>query len=224
MQGRLIVFEGVEGSGKTSQIQQLQKWLCDNKMIQQLQAQGIVSHVIATREPGGTSLGQKLRHLLLHPSEEAMQDRTELLLYAADRSQHVAGFLTPHLVQGAIVLCDRFTDSTIAYQGYGRNLDRALIEQLNQIATNGLQSDLTLWLDVDVETGLSRAQRRGASDRMEQATLAFHRRVQQGFIELAQAFPDRIARIDASRSPEEVASEVQAVVTARLREWYGVEG
>ena len=223
MQGRLIVFEGVEGSGKTSQIQQLQKWLCDSKVIQQLQIQGIVSQVIATREPGGTALGQKLRHLLLHPSEEAMQDRTELLLYAADRAQHVAGFLKPQLDQGGIVLCDRFTDSTVAYQGYGRNLDRALIDQLNQIATNGLQSDLTLWLDVDVEIGLGRAQRRGASDRMEQATLTFHRRVQQGFIELAQTFPDRIVRVDASLSPEEVASVIQAVVAGRLREWYGVE-
>ncbi|HEY9699276.1 MAG TPA: dTMP kinase [Trichocoleus sp.] len=223
MPGRLIVFEGVEGSGKTSQIRQLETWLCESKTLQRLHQQGTVSQVIATREPGGTALGQKLRHLLLHPDEEMMQDRTELLLYAADRAQHVAGFLKPQLAQGAVILCDRFTDSTIAYQGYGRNLDRALIDQLNQIATNGLQSDLTLWLDVDVEIGLSRAQRRGAIDRIEQATLTFHHRVQQGFIELAKAFPDRIVRIDASLSPPKVANQIQAVVEARLREWYGAE-
>ncbi|HEY9659892.1 MAG TPA: dTMP kinase [Allocoleopsis sp.] len=215
MQGRFIVFEGVEGCGKTTQLGHLQLWLQ-----QQLQQQGSDIQVIATREPGGTDLGQEIRQLLLHPSsEEVMQDRTELLLYAADRAQHVAHFLKPHLAQGNWVLCDRYTDSTIAYQGYGRKLDRALIDQLNAIATEGLQSDLTLWLDVEVEMGLSRAQKRGQHDRMEQASLAFHQRVQQGFTELAQTYPDRIVRVDGRGSEAEVAQQIQEILKNRFIEW-----
>lgn len=215
MRGRFVVFEGVEGCGKTTQLRHLQIWLQ-----QQLQRQGSDVQVISTREPGGTDLGQEIRQLLLHPgSEELMHDRTELLLYAADRAQHVAHFLTPHLTQGNWVLCDRYTDSTIAYQSYGRKLDRALIDQLNTIATGGLQSDLTLWLDVEVEVGLSRAQKRGQHDRMEQASLAFHQRVQQGFTELAQTYPDRIVRVDGRGSEAEVAQQIQKILKARLIEW-----
>jgi dTMP kinase len=222
MSGRLVVFEGVEGCGKTTQIARLQAWLQDSGFLAPLQKQGVLSQLVVTREPGGTSLGKEIRRLLLHPTveEKPMQYRTELLLYAADRAQHVEGFLKPHLAQGALILCDRYTDSTIAYQGYGRGLDRALIDQLNAIATHGLTSDLTLWLDVDVEIGLARAQRRGTCDRMEQAQLEFHRRVQQGFTELAQHYPDRIVRIDASPDEQSVAQQIQAVIQPRLAEWY----
>jgi dTMP kinase len=221
--GRFVVFEGVEGCGKTTQLARLQDWLQTNGFIEAGQKQGILSSLVVTREPGGTILGQEIRRLLLHHAvdDEPMQFRTELLLYAADRAQHVEGFLKPHLNQGALILCDRYTDSTIAYQGYGRGLDRALIDQLNHLATQGLTSDLTLWLDVDVEIGLARAQRRGRSDRMEQAQLAFHRRVQQGFVELAQQYPDRIVRIDASCDEQSVAQQIQAVLQQRLIEWYG---
>jgi dTMP kinase len=220
MQGKLIVFEGVEGSGKTTQIEQTQTWLLNN-VVPQLQQQGHVSRIVTTREPGGTPLGKTLRQLLLQPSDEPIQDRTELLLYAADRAQHVEAFLKPLLAEGAIILCDRYTDSTVAYQGYGRGLNRDLIERLNQIATNGVQSDLTFWLDIDVEVGLARARRRAAHDRIEQADLSFHQRVERGFQELAQIHPDHIVRIDASLDPISVAQQIQSSLAQRLSDWYG---
>lgn len=221
MQGKLIVFEGVEGCGKTTQISRLETWLRTSGLLNQLQPL-CLSELIVTREPGGTTLAQQIRQLLLTPTEvESWSDRAELLLYAADRAQHVAHQLQPQLAAGALILCDRFTDSTLAYQGYGRGLDLKLIEQLNAIATNGLTSDLTLWLDLDVELGLARAAERNgkAIDRIEQAGLAFHQRVQHGFTELARV-SDRTIRIDASRSPDEVSQDIQTVVTQQLQQWY----
>lgn len=221
MKGRFIVFEGVEGCGKTTQIARSQTWLLESGILSQLQSQAQISRLITTREPGGTALCQEIRALLLHPvSQEPMQARTEMLLYAADRAQHVEGCLHPQMAEGALILCDRYTDSTIAYQGYGRQLDRALIDQLNHLATGGLASDLTLWLDIEVEVGLARARQRGQGDRIEQATLEFHRRVQQGFTELAEADPQRIVRIDASPSSDEVFQQIQAVLQQRFRQWY----
>jgi len=221
VQGRLIVFEGVEGCGKTTQMARSHAWLLESGILAELQSQGKVSQLIITREPGGTELCQEIRKLLLHPTrQEVMQNRTELLLYAADRAQHVAGFLQPQLAQGALILCDRFTDSTIAYQGYGRGLDRALIDQLNQIATHGLTSHLTLWLDLEASVGIARAKSRGTSDRIEQADISFHQRVQQGFTELAQADPQRIVRIQADRSETEVSSDIQQVLRNHLQQWY----
>lgn len=222
MQGKLVVFEGVEGSGKSTQIEQTEAWLLKGVLNQLLQ-EGYISQLVTTREPGGTLLGKTLRELLLHSAaEDPIYDRTELLLYAADRAQHVEAYLKPLLAKGAMILCDRFTDSTVAYQGYGRGLDRSLIDQLNQIATNGLGSDLTLWLDLDVEIGLNRARSRAAHDRIEQTHLSFHQRVQQGFTELAQAYPDRIVRIDANQPPARVAKQIQAVLQERFAAWYGV--
>jgi dTMP kinase len=219
MQGRLVVFEGVEGCGKTTQLKRSQTWL--TKFL--LESDVPIPEPISTRQPGGTEVGQSIRQLLLNPAlTEPMQDRTELLLYAADRAQHIEGFLKPNLATGAILLCDRYTDSTIAYQGYGRGLDRSLIDQLNQIATGGLQSDLTLWLDVDVEIGLARAQKRGEVDRIEQATLAFHQRVQQGFAQLHQDHPDRILRIPASGTKDQVWETIQAQLMQRLKTWYSL--
>ncbi len=221
MQGRLIVFEGVEGCGKTTQIARSQAWLLESGLLAELQSQGKVSRLVVTREPGGTELCQEIRRLLLHPtSQEILQDRTELLLYAADRAQHIAGFLKPQLAQGALVLCDRFTDSTLAYQGYGRGLDRALIDQLNQIATHGLTSDLTLWLNLEAAAGLARAKSRGMNDRIEQAALSFHQRVQQGFTEIAQDHPQRIVRIEGDRSETEVFEDIQQVLQKHLQQWY----
>ncbi len=217
MQGKLIVFEGVDGAGKTTQLQQTKQWLQDSPLLPP------GCPVVVTCEPGATQLGSHLRRLLLEPdcwTDEPLQDRTELLLYAADRAQHVETFLQPHLERGAIVLCDRYTDSTAAYQGYGRGLDLSLIAQLNSIATNGLESHLTLWLDVAVELGLSRTQQRGTADRMETANLAFRRRVQQGFAALHQRYPQRIVRIDGNQSEIAVAQEIQAVLSQRLMAWY----
>ncbi|MDB9515289.1 dTMP kinase [Kamptonema animale CS-326] len=213
MDGKLIVFEGVEGSGKTTQIERSRLWLLSQENNCK------VPQIVVTREPGGTDLGKGLRGLLLESGGENICDRAELLLYAADRAQHVEAVLKPELAKGSIVLCDRFTDSTIAYQGYGRGLSLSLINQLNEIATVGLQSDLTLWLDLEVEVGLRRVKRRGVSDRIEQADLEFHRRVQQGFADLATANRDRIIRVDANRSEEEVSEEIHHIFTRKLKDW-----
>ncbi len=221
MTGRLIVFEGVEGGGKTTQIARSRQWLEESGWLEFLQTKGYIQGVAQTREPGGTSLGQALRQVLLNDDgAEPLADRAELLLYAADRAQHVEGYLRPLLATGTLILCDRYTDSTVAYQGYGRQLDLSLIDQLNHIATNGLHSDLTLWFDLPVELGLARTRQRGASDRMEQADITFHQRVQQGFQVLAHQFPQRIVRIDASQPEAMVAAQVQDILHTYLSQWY----
>lgn len=215
MQGRLIVFEGVEGSGKSTQIRRLKTWLSQTQLIPHP-----FTAIQQTHEPGGTELGSEIRQLLLHKSgDEPIHYLTELLLYAADRAQHIEVSITPLLKQGSLVLCDRFTDSTLAYQGYGRGLDLALIQQLNEIATRGLTSDLTFWLDLPVEVGLARTRQRGSLDRMEQTDLSFHQRVQQGYAALALAHPQRIVRIDASLSETEVAKQIQSVIQPKLEAW-----
>lgn len=222
--GKLIVFEGVEGCGKTTQLRQLQQWLRDSGWLLRLKAAGVYQQVVVTREPGGTELGLGLRRLLLEVRPHlSIHERAELFLYAADRAQHVEELLLPQLARGAIVLCDRYTDSTIAYQGYGRGLNVSLIEQLNQIATSGLEGDLTLWLDLDPAVGLARKQQQKEITRMEQVDLAFHQRVQEGFTTLAKTHPHRIARIDASLSQESVAQQIQFIVQERLSEWYQTE-
>jgi dTMP kinase len=203
MSGKFIVFEGVEGAGKTTQLRQTAEWLHSYSSEQA---------IIITREPGGTELGQKIRQLLLEDLASEIGDRTELLLYAADRAQHVEAVIRPQLDRGNLVLCDRFTDSTVAYQGYGRGFDRSEIDQINQLATGGLQSDLTIWLDLDVEIGLGRVALRGQPDRMEQANLDFHKRVRQGYQELANTYPNRIVRIDANQSELIIQAEIQAIL------------
>ncbi|MFH7028336.1 MAG: dTMP kinase [Heteroscytonema crispum UTEX LB 1556] len=210
MDGKLIVFEGVEGCGKTTQMQLCCEWL-----------QSVGISVIMTREPGGTPLGLDLRRLLLEKSaDKPIAEVTELLLYAADRSQHVNQELKPHLEQGKFILCDRYVESTIAYQGYGRRLNMSLIHQLNAIATGGLESDITLWLDIDVEVGLSRKSKGEAGlDRIEQEKIEFHRRVQQGYAELAATNQERIARVDANLSKEAVQQQIQAILSNRLGRW-----
>lgn len=217
--GRLITFEGGEGSGKTTQLGRSHLWLSSH--LNHLLLDRPPLEIVITREPGGTERGRAIRHVLLNPDVvEPMNERAELLLYASDRAQHVEFLLKPALNRGAIVLSDRYVDSTIAYQGYGRNLNLDLIHQLNQIATGGLESNLTLWFDVAPEVGLARTQRRGATDRMEQNQLDFHQRVHQGFAAIAQAHPQRVVRIDASCSEDEVAQQVQEVLQRSLTEWY----
>ncbi len=209
MAGKFIVFEGVEGCGKTTQLHQTYLWL---------QAKFSERKIFATREPGATELGLGLRQLLLSlKNHQPIYPAAELLLYAADRAQHVQEVLMPHLAAEAIILCDRYTDSTIAYQGYGRNLPRSIIDQLNFFATNGLESDLTIWLDMDVELSLARTRLRGTSDRIEQADLAFHKRVQHGYNQLAQAFPYRIKRVDASLDPPAVQAQIRAILQQYMR-------
>ncbi len=215
--GKLIVFEGGEGCGKTTQLQRTQTWLTQQHPMTFGRSKTIDPTapplpLLVTREPGGTPLCSQIRQVLLTPRDEVMDPRTELLLYAADRTQHVEQCLKPALIRGDLVLCDRYTDSTVAYQGYGRGLDRALIDQLNAIATGGLQPDLTLWLDLDVEIGLARAQSRGTRDRIEQSDLSFHQAVRQGFAALAQDYPDRFVRIDASGEIDTVSQQIQAAI------------
>ena len=220
MTGKLIVFEGVEGGGKTTQIKLLQEWLLAKSNSHKPLSKSQDIEVIITREPGGTKLGKAIRELLLNTdiSTEKIQSKTELLLYAADRAQHIETLIKPCLARRAIVLCDRFTDSTIAYQGYGRGLDFELIQQLNQIATSGLKSDLTFWLDIDVEIGLTRAKKRGKIDRMEQANIDFHRRVKQGYQELAKNNP-LIVRIDANLTIEKIQQQIQEIIMQKFQQW-----
>ena len=177
--GRFIVLEGIDGCGKTTQLEALRQWLPTSGLL----APG--ARVVVSREPGGTALGQALRELLLHPPEKAApMPRAELLLYAADRAQHVETVLRPALEAGDWVLCDRYTGSTAAYQGYGRGLDLGLINKLSDIATNGLRADLTLWLDVSL---VESHRRRGGqlADRIEGEGVAFLGCVSDGFERLA---------------------------------------
>ncbi|MEO0867216.1 MAG: dTMP kinase [Cyanobacteria bacterium J06642_11] len=219
MRGKLIVFEGIEGSGKTTQIQHLYHWL--HNVLANAESTGFPETVMMTRQPGGTDMGQHIRQVLLQPSadSQALTSTSELLLYAADRAQHVDQVLLPALESGHLVLCDRYTASTVAYQGYGRQLSLDLINQLNTIATGGLASDLTLWLKLDVEQGLARMNQRGKADRIEQAGIDFHRRVHQGFA--AQAQPSNFVTVDGSLAPTAVAEQIQAIVSQHLQTWYG---
>lgn len=198
MSGLFVTFEGVEGAGKTTQLKLTEAWL-----------HALSYQVKTTREPGGTELGTNIRALLLQGGE--VSDRAELLLLMADRAHHVETVIQPSLAQGYIVLCDRYYDSTIAYQGYGRGMDLAQIAQINRIATNGLQPDLTLWFDLDIKVGLTRAKQvSGQPDRMERLDLEFHQRVAEGFRKLAEQERDRIVRIDASQNADQIQSQIQS--------------
>jgi dTMP kinase len=209
--GKLIVFEGGDGVGKTTQLQRLADWLPRSGLLVPGQS------VICTREPGDSQLGQALRQLLLQTdwNQEPLDAMAELLLYAADRAQHVARFLRPQLAQGQIVLCDRYVDSTLAYQGYGRGLAIEPVRQINQIASQGLRADLTLWLDLDPQVCDDRARQRSALDRMEAAGDAFRNQLHQGFQAIAAAEPGRLTRIDATGTADQVAERIQTIVRQR---------
>jgi dTMP kinase len=200
--GQFVTLEGVDGSGKSTVLSHLG---------QVLAAQGYP--VVPTREPGGTDIGRAIRAVLLDVESTGMSPLCEVMLYAADRAQHVAEVIRPGLEVGNLVLCDRFTDSTIAYQCSGRGLDRDWVEQLCEVAAGGLVPDKTLLLDLPVEEGLRRlAHRRANQDegrsesRLDEETIAFHRRVYAGYRALAEANPERIVIIDASLPVEEVVA------------------
>ena len=202
--GRFVVLEGVDGCGKTTQLQALHQWLPSSGLM----APG--ARLVVSREPGGTALGQALRELLLHPPQGLQPlSRAELLLYAADRAQHVEAVLLPALEAGDWVLCDRFTGSTAAYQGYGRGLPLALIETLESVATGGLNADLTLWLDVSLAE--SRRRRGGRpADRIEAAGEVFQNRMAAGFATLAAQ--RGWTRIDAGQSVAAVTESCRAAI------------
>ncbi len=204
-----ISFEGGDGSGKTTQL----NWLGDY-----LAGKGRIC--ARTREPGGTKLGETIRQLLLEIGGEDMPAQTELFLYLADRSHHVHKMIRPALRSGQLVLCDRFTDSTLAYQGFGRGIDFGLLQRLNQFASAGINPDLTFLLDCPVELGLSRILRRADSreDRFEREKLEFHERVRNGFLELARQEPNRICVIDASRTANEVREGIRKIIDEKLKD------
>lgn len=202
--GRLVVLEGIDGCGKTTQIEALRHWLpLSGLMTPQ-------AEVVVTREPGGTAFGQALRQLLLHPpADQEPVGRAELLLYAADRAQHVVERIEPSLAAGHWVLSDRFTGSTTAYQGHGRGLPLEAIRQLETFATDGLQPDLTLWLDVPLEEALQRRRHRGM-DRIESQGEAFLQRVLTGFQSLATGEGWR--RVEAIGEPSVVSERCRQVL------------
>ncbi len=217
--GYLITFEGVEGSGKTTHIRRLQEFL-ENKGWQ----------CTVTREPGGSSVGDQLRKILLSADTIELTPLGELLLYEASRAQHVAQVIKPALRKSGIVLCDRFCDATLAYQGYARQLDLEMVEELNRLASQGVTPVLTLLLDCPVELGLRRATHRinGKTsalkeDRFERESLAFHQRVREGYLQIARSDPGRVRVIDASREKSEVHRSVCEIVEARIRELLGNE-
>lgn len=207
MRGFFITFEGIEGSGKTTQISMLADYLA---------ARG--RSVRLTREPGGTPIGDQVRKILLDPANDALDPRAELLLYAAGRAQHLAELIRPALGGGAVVLCDRFSDATCAYQGYGRGLDLELIGDLDRLVTGGMRPDLTILLDIEASEGLARARGRnsrhglGAEARFENESLPFHERVRRGYLELARREPRRFRIVEASRQPEAVHFEIRRTV------------
>jgi dTMP kinase len=202
-----ITLEGPEGSGKTSQVPLLADFL---------RQQG--GDIITTREPGGTAIGDQIRSVLTNLGNTAMQPRTEILLFLAARAQLVEQVIRPALAEGKIVLCDRYGDSTLAYQGYGHGLDLNQLRQLLRFATGGLKPDLTLLLDVDVEAGLRRKLYSGGEwNRLDAYAVAFHQRVRQGYHALAQSEPQRWVVIDANQPPEMVQLALRQAVIGRLK-------
>lgn len=207
-----ITLEGIEGCGKTTQIEHIVQWM---------RASG--RECLSTREPGGTSIGGQIRSVLLDPSNDDLVPTAELMLYVADRVQHLETVVRPAIEAGKIVICDRFFDATMVYQGYARGLDKALLYRLHHLVCGDKMPDLTLLLDVDVEIGLERAWRRIRSEadsdkesRFETEALAFHQRVRDGYLDLARRDPGRFVIIDASVDETAVRRQVEAVLAANV--------
>lgn len=204
-----ITLEGPEGSGKTSQIPALADFL-----------RGKGYDVVITREPGGTAVGDQIREVLMNLKNVAIVPRTEILLFLAARAQHVESLIRPALEAGKVVLCDRFGDSTLAYQGYGHKTDLETLRSLLDFSTGGLWPDLTLLLDVPVKAGLERKKDNGAEwNRLDAYAEAFHERVRQGYLALAKADPDRWQIIDATKGKDQVQEAMRQVVINRLERY-----
>ena len=201
-----ITLEGPEGSGKTTQLPKLADYLRKSGF-----------DVLTTREPGGTSISEQIRTVLHNLENKEMNPRTEILLFQASRAQLVEQVIRPHLAKGGVVVSDRYADSTLAYQGYGHQIDIEPLRVLVTFATGGLKPNLTILLDVDVEIGLRRKELKGEWNRLDAYNLEFHRRVRQGYLQLVQTEPKRWEVIDASQSPIQVQNEIRRLVTERLQ-------
>ncbi len=200
-----ITFEGPEGSGKSSQLPALAEFL-----------ETLGYKVVRTREPGGTKIGDQIREVLVRMENADLHPRTEILLFLAARAQLVEELIIPSLEEGKVVLCDRYGDSTLAYQGYGHGLDMDRLRSMLQFATAGLKPDLTILLDVDVLTGLKRKKAKDEWNRLDAFELSFHERVRTGYHELAAEEPDRWRIVDASESAECVQTEIRKLVLQAL--------
>lgn len=203
--GIFITFEGIEGSGKSTQLE----LLCDY-----VASRGI--DYVRTVEPGGTMIGEEIRKILLSVEHSGMTSLTELLLYASSRAQHVGEVIKPALQEGQVVVCDRFSDSTIAYQGFGRGLDMDLIAQLNAMCTDGIIPDITFLLDIDVETGLKRNRTANKIDRLELEAVAFHTKVRDGYLSLMEKEPGRIRLVNSNKTIEEIADSIAGAFRAYM--------
>lgn len=208
--GIFISFEGPDGAGKTTVLEAILPQL--KKLV--------AKEVITTREPGGVAIAESIRDLILDVNHTNMDDKTELLLYIAARRQHLVERILPELKKGNLVLVDRFIDSSVAYQGYGRGLDADAVTWLNNFATDGLQPDLTLYFDVDSQIGLTRIEKNKEREvnRLDLEQLDMHRRVRSGYLKLAQENPDRIVTIDAARPLEEVITDASFIIKQRCLE------
>ena len=204
---RFVSFEGGDGTGKSTQIRALEKYLIQRGR-----------SCVVTCEPGGTSLGKQLRQVLLEVGDHEIAPTTELFLYLADRAQHVSQVIRPALESGQIVLCDRFTDSTLAYQGYGRGFDVKILRRFNELADGGVRPDLTFLLDCPAALGLARTnQRRSVAgqpgqDRFEREKVEFHEKIRAGFLTMAHAEPARFRVIDGTQTVDEVARDIQKII------------
>lgn len=200
-----IAFEGVDGSGTTTQSQRLVQHIL-----------GLGHPALHAREPGGTSIGERIRNLVLDPAEEQMTDVTELLLYAASRSQHVDQVIRPALAQGRPVISDRYADSSLAYQGYGRGLDLAVVRMVNELATGGCSPDMTVYLDLPAEeAAIRRSRRAGASDRMERAGDELQERVRQGYRQISEEHPQSSLLIDAAMGAQQQSDIIRKELCRR---------
>lgn len=209
MNGLFITFEGIEGGGKSCQVSMLESFL---------KKEGY--DVLVLREPGGTALGEKIRRLLLTPGYDITQ-KAEMLLYMAARAQIVSEIIIPALKKGTIVICDRFLDATVCYQGYGLGVDGTVIDQLNKFVTKNILPDITFFLDIDIEKGLGRCKNaKGYKDRIEQRSVSFHKRVRQGYLKQAEAFPKRFKHIAVKdESKEDIQNIVKGMILSVLKRY-----
>ncbi len=201
-----ITFEGPEGSGKTSQLPALLTYL-----------QGLGYEVVCTREPGGTAISDQIREVLMSMKNQELKPRTEILLFLAARAQLVEQVIKPALQAGKIVLCDRYGDSTLAYQGYGHGLDLGILRQMLAFATDHLKPDLTLFLDLDVGIGLARKKKASEWNRMDAYELAFHNRVREGYHQLIAEEPERWVTVDATQDMETVQANLRKIIIKKLK-------